>query len=161
MEEETLYAQSRPYVRKRAILAVLTGLGLGGFLLFISSMATLDSWLMGACFGIPGTAVLLLAFIQAWRIWRQPVLLVTAVVTQKREVRYGGPGGGGRNYYLELAPFKMIQVSSDGQESTLATTGEIQEYRTTPLIYSLVTEAQRIQVICTTIPKQVAALWDE
>jgi hypothetical protein len=161
MEEETLYAQSRPYVRKRAILAVLAGLGLGGFLLFISSMATSDSWLMGACFGIPGTAVLLLAFIQAWRIWRQPVLLVTAVVTGKKEVPYRGPGGGGHSYYLELRPLEMITITAVGQESSPPPDGGTRKYLTSPLIYSLVTEAQQVQLLCTTIPQRVVALWDE
>jgi hypothetical protein len=126
-------------------------------------LALLDSWLMGACLGIPGTAVLLLAFTQAWRIWRQPVLLVTAVIANKQELNYRGPGtaGGSRNYYLELRPLKVIEVTAAGQESTLPPTGEIQKYLTSPLLYSLVTEGQQVQVLCTTIPKRVAALWDE
>jgi hypothetical protein len=163
MNNETWYGEARRHVRRRMLSVVVIGLLLGGMGLWtaVSAMSA-NQTVVGLLVGAGTTAVLLVAVVQVWRLWQQPVCWLTAVVMAKSSFKQGGAGGGS-GYTLQLRTLQARQATPDGSETILpqVRTAETEKYLTTPLIHSLVSEGEQIEVLCTTRPKRIVALWED
>ncbi len=161
MNKAAWHVEGKKQIGRRMLLVVAIGLGLGGLPLWGTITAVSNAqWLLAATLGLIGTTILLLAAAQLWRVWRQPVLLITAVVLD-REIFARGGAGGGLGYALLLQPSVIIQATGAGEQTSLPVPTEPVRYPTTPLIHSLVIEGRTVQLICTTIPKRAVALWEQ
>jgi hypothetical protein len=162
MNKETWPNEARRHVRRRILSVVVIGLLLGGMGLWTAvSAISANQVVVGLLVGAGTTAVLLAVAVQVWRLWQQPVRWLTAVVVAKSSFKQGGAGGGS-GYTLQLRTLQARQATPDGRVTILpqAGTAETEKYLATPLIHSLVSEGEQIEVLCTTRPKRIVALWE-